>query len=543
MTREDKSDNILDRDSVSKAFASRYNEFAVANRLAGEAITAYRGCKINSNNETQILASTDKHFFGVPTSGANLAKGAEALYVTHGPSKIAAIGGRLEAQSRFKFAAAGQITRFVEASGARAILAATSGELGEMTDSDANDESITVVSDDTADSTQWVLIIGTLKTTGVGTYDIIKLDGTTDSAGTVLFDEVYAAAVIDEASLNGSLTAPAGTVTVTNTTSDTTLISLAAVTHMGLAGAGTITNNDCYDRRLYLTQSTLAADVVILIGIDYAGAIASEAVTFTVTTGIVKLETTNRFNRLLWIAHGGVADARTMAYGAGLGEDLFDGWTNNEHETTVDDAADQGADDAITVESDETTDITQTVYVAYKTAAGVYAVGSALLTGTTPAQVVAAGDTVLGAYVDAACDGAITVDYGTTAVLTWDAALYLSGGMLSTWGGNETYAGLDLDGGGGPVTVTCSNGSATDFVCVQGEDVAGAAQVEGLTLSSGAATTSGSWSKITNIYSSGTESTEHFRVHNGTDDLERLAKGIVISPSDADGDNIEVFIK
>ena len=330
---------------------------------------------------------------------------------------------------------------------------------------------------------------------------------------------------------------------MTNATTETTLITLAAVTHMGLAGAGTITDNDCYDRRLYITQSAVQADVPVIIGIDYTGAIASEAVTFTITTGIVKMETTTRFNRLLWIAHGGVADARTMAYGAGLGEDLFDGWTNNEHETTTDDAADKGADAAISVVSDAAGDTTQSVFVAWKTAAGVWAITEKALNGVTPVQITAAGDTVVGAYLDAVTVGNIAIDYNSTDVLVWDGSAYLGAGMLSLWGGNAAYAGLDLDGGGGPVTVTCSNGSATDFVCVEGLDVAGAAQVEGLTLSSGAATTSGSWSKITNIYSSGTESTEHFRVHNGTDNLEKLAKGIVISPSDAAGDNVEVFIE
>jgi len=546
MTREDKAKVLADRDRISHAFATKYHEFRTARRLAGLDIPAFRFCKLNSNNECVPADQYDTCYFGIPMLGAGLSRTDEGIFAIAGPAYAIAQGGGLEAESEFKIGAGGKIGRVVKASGARVILAATAGEAGEITDTDANDETINVVSDNTADTSLWVLILGYEATSGDAIYEYIALDGTTAVDGLKLFDEVYGAIILDGPSIYATATAPTGTITITNTTSVTTLITLAAVDHMGTV---TPTIEDGRSTKIYADIDSIVAAEVILFGIDHNGDEFAERLTWTAVEGTDRMESTYRFSKIIHIAHGGVADARTIAYSSRLNEDIFDGWTNSEHNLTTHDAADKGNDDTLTVKSSSALDITQQVTVAWKNAANTWATTTVTLNGTSDVQIAALGDTVIGAWLDSVAVGTITIEYdeagdgaGQADLLVWDGAATLGAGMVTPWGGDVAYAGIDLDGGNGLVTITESTGAATDFVLIEGFDRDGVAQVEGLTLAAGTKESTLYWSKITHIYAAGLDSVESLRLHLANDDAAGIAQGFVVGPSDEADEQIEVFL-
>jgi hypothetical protein len=549
MTRTDESEHILDRDNVSKAFASRYNEHAVAKRLSGEAITAHRGCKLNSNNETQVVSRLDSSVFGVPTSTAGHSATEEGLYTVFGPTKVTAAGARIEAQQEFKFGYAGKIHRFIKSSPARAILAATAGESGEITDSDANDETLTVSSASASDTDIFALCIGKEATTGNALYEFIEVTGTTANAGSESFDELYAVILLDEEHLEGSPTACVGNITVINTTSETTLVTITATgTHMGAVLTSEITNNDCYDRRFYATISALAAEEIVVIGYDNTHTVASEIITWAAANDILKKESSNRYNKILWLAHGDINDARTVTYAAALGEDLADGWTNNVGNVTYTVGNQPGTDNTVEIISDESTDDC-VITLLGATQANAAVVQDVTCTGDTAASVGTDIAYVYGAFVKTATTGtagAISIRQADDTVIgVFDTATYNSWGLVEPDGGDAgttAKTNIDLDGGNDKLSITSSNASATDVAIIYGLDRDGSSQAERVAMVSGTIEGSSYWSKIICVACVDQATTEHIRLHNANDETGKPA-GIVVEPSDSADDNIEVFLK
>jgi hypothetical protein len=192
---------------------------------------------------------------------------------------------------------------------------------------------------------------------------------------------------------------------------------------------------------------------------------------------------------------------------------IAEDFINNTDDTTTDDGGDQGANAVLSVVSSSAVgDDTQTVTTAWKNAAGAWTRTETALNNNVAQNIAAAGDTVIGAWLDAATVGTITIAYGGAPILVWDGSAHLGAGMLTASGGNSAFAGLNIDARGGTVTFTCSNAAATDFLYVYGTDAADAAQGEGLTLVAGVATTAGSYHDITEIYCSNTENTETFDI-------------------------------
>jgi len=537
-----KTKYITATSGVGRKFATRRNDMSLAQEFNVSNVAdleAYRLIRLNANNELEKADHNSPSWEGVHHSGTTVSAGSPTDFVAHGHARF--IANSAVEVGEIKAAEDGRICGFIRSStGGRTILSAIAGEAGEITDTDANDETISVVSTSSSDTGVWVLVIGKEKTTGNAIMEYITLDGTDSSSGSRYFDEVYGAIILDQPNLEGTPTAAVGTVTITNTTSETTLITIAATANN--MGVNTVTSEYAFDRRVYATIDSLAAANLMLVGYDYANDETVELITFTATTGITKMTSTNRFNRIVYEVCGGVPDGNTIAIAAAPNEDIVNGWTNNTHQTTTDVGADQGADSTLEVVSDSTEDTTQSVTVAWKNAAGTWSVTTVDLNGTTHVSI-GNGDTVVGAYLSAATAGNISIIYDRAStnvtLLAWDGSSYLGAGMLSTWEGNASYSGIELDARNGSVTFTCSNASATDMLYVLGEDVNGSSQGEGLTLSSGTATTSNKYSRITHIFCSGTESTEYFRIHNGTDDNAALRIGKLLQPADAQGDIVE----
>jgi len=540
MTRKTKY--IDTTSSISRKFATRRNDMNIANdfRVSNIAdIEAFRLIRLNANNELEKADHNSPSCEGVLHKASTASAGSIADYISHGHARF--IANSAVEVGEIKAAEDGRICGFVRAlSGGRTILAATAGEAGEITDTDANDELIKVSSTSASD-TNYLLVFGKQKTTGTAIMEYLHMQGKTAVNSSYYYDEVWGAIILDEANLEGTPTDAAGTVTVKNVTSGTTLITISAAANN--AAVNTVTSEYAFDRRVYVTIDTLAAANTQLVGYDYKNDETIETITHTATNGVVKMQSTTRWNRIIYEVCGGVADARTIAIAAANNEDIADGYTNNTHQTTTDDAADQGDDSTIEIVSSDNSDTTQKVTVAWKNAAGTWSVTTKTLNGTTHVQVTAAGDTVVGAYLDSNTAGTVSIIYdrstANTTVLAWDGSSYLGAGMLSTWEGNAEYSGLELDARNSTVTLTCSNSSAADILYIKGEDVDGSSQGEGLTLSSGAATTTNKYSRITHIFCSGTESTEHFRIHNGTDDDGSLRIGKLLQPADAQGDVVE----
>lgn len=537
MTRKTKY--IQDLSSVGRKFATRRNDMCIAKDFKASYasdIEAFSVIRLNANNEMEIADMYSPTWDGVLHLASTLSAGKISNFISRGHTRYRAVAG-VEA-GEIKAANAGRITGFIRSiTGGRTILAATAGEAGEITDTDAADETITVTSASDSDDGKFILVFGKQTTTGAAIMEYIECYGTTSNAGALVFDEVWGAIILDEDHLEGTPTACVGNITIINTTTETTLITIAATANN--MGVNTVTSEYAFDRRVYADIDSIVAANTQLVGYDYTNAETIETLTHVATTGALKLISSNRWNRIVYEVCGGVADARTIAIAAQPNEDIVNGYVIGPNITSAD-AADKGGDAAITIESDDALDITQGVYIAKKNAAGTWAVvGPITLTGTTPVDISSNGDTVVGAYLTAATLGSITIKQDVNTVLVWDGAVSLGAGVLSPEGGDVAYAGLDLDARNGLVTFTLSNAAAVDFVCVQGEDIDGSAQVEGLTLSSGAATTSNIFSRITNVYCSGIASTEYMRIHNGTDDDPCLKIGKLLQPADAQDDIVE----
>ena len=546
MARTDKSNQVLDRDNLTPTWSARNNEFAVANRLAGEDITAYRACKINANNQMQIYRREDVGKIFAPASTAGYSKGDEGLFIAHGPAKLEAQGGRLEPQTEFKVGIGGKITRFCKISdGSRTIISATAGEAGEITDTDANDEKVKVVSSDSSDSSLWVLVLGKAKTTGAAQAEYIYLNGTTSSSGSLYWDEVYAAVILDAPNIDGTATNATGNVTVKNVTSGTTLITISAgANHMGLIA---VTDTDCYDTRCTVAIDSLPASAseIILYGVDENGDETGDILAWGTSGDILKKESSERFNRIVWVAGGGIPDANTITITANSSETIFDGWTNNVGHVTYT-AGNQQADAQQKLISDEAGADGKVYIIGYDDTTIV--TEEVTLNGTTAVDVSTATDAIIGAYVKSGTvEGTISIlnSDGTTVVGTFDTASYNSWGLVERDEADATtsaQSALGLDAGNNKVKITSSNSSATDKVIIIGKDRDGSAQKELLTLSSGAAESTKYWSIVDYIACVDQASTEYLKLHYATEDDGSDAKGLVLSPADAAGDKVEVFI-
>ena len=534
MTRTQKSHDQID--SVGKNFIKKYPEFDLKKRKAGPVAINARRLIYEDGNHNLRTATPHYPFVHGALQGPNAwAVHQEGYIVRQGPTKLYAQSS-LEI-GPIKVAEDGRIVNFIQnIDTGRVMVAVTNGNDGEITQPDANEETLTVESDSALDITQYVKVYGLAKTTLailVETSPILT-GATAVVVSTSNYKEILGMEIVDA---DGVATVAVGSVILKNTTL-TTLVTITAAN--STAGIDPVTNPwNCYDRKAGLTIDLLEAVDFIIEGYDLEGIIQREKIVWTAADEAVYKETVNRYSRITRLINGDHAAAQTLKIDGIATNDIVTDYVNNDDNLTTGDAADQGGDAAIILKSSSASDITQYVTIAWKNAAGTLTIAAYLLTGTSDVAV-GTGDTVVGAWLDVATVGSVIIDYNTgTVVLEWDGSATLGGGMLTKEDGDVAYAGLDLSGNNGLVTITCSNGSAVDILAIQGEDIDGSAQSEILTLSSGTIETANKYSRITHIYCSGTEDTEYFTISNEVADDGNLKLGVAFEPSDAQDTVVE----
>ena len=527
--------------SVGKTWMKRHPEIVPCKRQTGESIEKYRLVREDAYHRVFKADTYSPTIDGATTNPVTVDSGNEDFYmVQKGPCFLTTYGS-IE-PGEFKVSVDGKIVNFIKSISGRTILSATAGNDGEITQSDANGETLTVVSSSSSDTDQYVTVYGL--SSGSLLVETIDLNGTTAQAvSSNTYNEILAMYIGDR---YGDYTTCAGTVTLKNATSGTTLVTISAGNSTaGIDDVTTANSYYTYDRKAKLTIGSLEAVDVVIEGYDYNGAIQREIVTWAASNEAVVKETTNRYNRITRVINGDLASGNTIAISGIDTNDIRVGLVNNADDITTVDASSQSADGSIVVVSDDASDTTQTVTVFWKNAAGTWSATDVSLNGTTNVAV-GTGDTVVGAYLDSATAGTVSVIYdpsGTpVTLLEWDGSSYLGAGVLTVEDGDASYTSHAISGNNGKITVTSSNTSATDMVFVNGYDVYGDAQVEGVTLSSGAATTTKYFSKVTDVVCSGAAATEYFTISNETDDDGKYKLGRVYEGTDTADTIVECFL-
>jgi hypothetical protein len=365
--------------------------------------------------------------------------------------------------------------------------------------------------------------------------EYIYCNGTTANNGSLSFDEVYGAIVLDGQSLEATPTAAVGNITITNTTSETTLITITATANN--MGVNTVTSEYAYDREVYATISALAAEEVMLIGYDYAGDENAELITWAASNDILKKQSETIWNRIVYEVCGDINDARTITLDAKPNEDIANGFTNNVGHVTYTVGNQPSGDDTVEIVSDEATDNAKITLIG-KNAAGTIFTEEITLTGTTEASSGNDMNYVFGAFISevgTGTAGAVSIRQADDTVIgVFDTATYNSWGLVEP----DEYDVSALvktpyafDGRNGLVTITNSNASATDSLILVGEDADGNAQTELLTLVSGTKASTKYWSLINYVAYVDAATTESIRIHNATADDGGLKIGNVIQPA------------
>lgn len=521
MTRKQKAKSQID--DLSHKFLRNNNEFRIAKNIKADGSINARGIAwIDSNYEARAANSHTPGTYGVLASDVAASADDIDTYVVQGPALVYP-QTRIEPGLPVKVSEAGRIVNGVQIqTGNRTILSAASGEDSQITDSDANDEGLTVVSDSASDTSQDIYVYYKEATTGTAKMAVANINGTTavnmqdpTSGGTVSADEVLG--LLKSAST-------VGTITLTNTTTSTTLITATAgQDDRGIISIASADQHKSFGRYVQITMSAASTDEFMIIGTDEAGDAQYEIITHAASMPVV-LRSSERFNTVTYVAAGKIAAARTIAL-AGLPSNVFEPALRNEYGDITYTGNTQASGLIRVVSDDNSTDIGQKIMVLGCDSTTLR-YDEFTLNGTTAVDSSSNYTEVYAAWVSEGTPvGSITIDQtaGAADLFEFDAATYNSGGALVPYKGNEnTGIYLDADrastitheisGCNGRATLTCSNTSATDVLAIFGEDVDGSAQAELVTLVAGTADLENAYSRILVIGGVTLAATEYVKV-------------------------------
>ncbi len=514
-------------DGLSHKWLKNENDIEVAiNIKSATALTAYTLAYLDTNSESHIANVDSPHVWGVLASNTTPPINSLKTYVTSGPAR-AFPQSALEPLLPIKVAEAGRIINgIIKLGGNRVILAATNGEDDECT-SDANDETVDVVSDDTSDITQVVILYGKETTTGTAVAAVAKVNGTTEvvfqnpaSGGSVTLDEVYGARIQDATAITGDLT-------IDNVTSSTTLLTMTGgTTEEACIEIATADIHKAYGRRIQVTISAAtAADSIFFAGTALDGSDQYEIVDYAASMPLV-FETVNRWKTIEWIGAGKFVSTSTMAL-AGLPTNEMVTGLRNEKASFDSDTGYTQSQQKVEILSDINTgqDLSGGKITILGADSATLRYDEIALTGTTFAVSSNNYTAIYGAWVSEGTPvGSITIRKADdTELFVFDCATYNSAGILVPYKGDEsTGIYLDADrtatvtreipGCNKRPTFTCSNTSATDVLCIYGEDVDGSVQAELLTLVDGVAESIYAWSRIVAIGALTLDADEYVKV-------------------------------
>ncbi|KKL24975.1 hypothetical protein LCGC14_2409940, partial [marine sediment metagenome] len=469
MTKRNRSTSI---GGVTKRFTQIYPDKRVIGVYASEAgVTDKRFVKISSDFEAEL---SNPYFAGLEGLASSGNKNAHQKFnaLIYGAGIVDAVG-KMDAGLPSKSSYSGYLNEAnVIGLGADVILAATGTQAGDMTDSDASAETLTVVSDD-ADDIGYIYAVG-VDANGDVLSEYIEVEGVTSHVGSVVFTTIYGIVFLDIPSfLDGTLTAAAGSITITNTTSDTTLATITVgLTEMGYKA---FTDTQVGGRRIKLTASALTnTPKIIIIGKNQDGELTIEKASFAGTNDILVKPTSGRWDTV----YGFVSDAfatTTIAFANMQSEEFEIGLSNAFNDMTETTNTQAGA--KAKIKSDSALDTTQTLYL-YGDDGGVLVYEAISLNGTTAVTTTPDFDVIAGAWLSAATVGTITV-YKTdasTVMISFDGSAFLSAGMHTQIGGNVAYSALGLAARDGIVKIDSTGGN--DVLIVEGLDLTGAVQRE-----------------------------------------------------------------
>jgi len=543
---------------LSHKFLRNHNEFRVIqNYNALASISGYRAIYLNDNGEVGPADHYSPNIIGFHASNTTVAATGSVTGVVGGPA-YAYPQSAIEPLLPIKVTEAGRITHgVIKTHSGRTILSATDGTDDEITDSDANNEYITVESDDSSDTTQIVYVYVKEKTTGTAKMLYGYLNGTSEvilrdfggGGGQVYVDEVYGARLSAEG---------AGTITIKNYTSNTTLISFSAgTTTRGVTSATNPTYSYCRDVIVLFNQQK-ASQELFIAGTDLNGNPQYEIITHGASSQL-QYQTSNRWRTVDYIVNGKIdsSDPTTTTI-TGLGTNVFETSLVNEVGVGSYTAANQvgfAAGEKLKIKSDDASDDGKIVLLGIDDTASGYALryDEITLNGTTAVATTNDYSYVLGAYissVETQVDGTITVykNDGTSAILSFDAASYNAIGIFGPEG-HSTDTGVhslfDIPGCNAVPTFTLSNTSAQDLLVIKGEDVDGTAQYEFIQLDSGVGKSEYAWSRINAIAGVGCAGTEYLKVSFETEDNPALFCGFSMGAADAQSTSsaVEIWVE
>lgn len=318
---------------------------------------------------------------------------------------------------------------------------------------------VTIVSDNIADTTQNAVIYGVDSVSGLAVSESLALNGTTPVVGAVTWASVHGVW------LDGVAT---GALTLTDTTTTTTLFSLAAAERtQGVYMFGSFQVVEVDNTTLTLVGSAATVQTVLVYGRNVAGTATSEVVTLTGTTPVV---TSTVWSEVSVLAIGYVEAAVELTLSGSL-------WNEG---------------DTVSVVSNSAADLTQTVTVYGLDNGGAAQTEVLTLNGTTPVAGAATWSAVYAAVLSAVTAGTVIEVRGSTeslVALSWDGTADLNQGLRPV--DNVAVSGTT-------VQVTDDSVDARGMLII-GLDAGGAPQVAYVAPTGGTVTPAETWSEITGL--------------------------------------------
>lgn len=315
---------------------------------------------------------------------------------------------------------------------------------------------VDVVSDNAADITQSVTIVGIDNGSGLPATETLVLNGVTPVVGAVAWSKVLGV-FMDAAAV--------GTVSVNDNGAATLLTSLApGVLDRGIFDFG----GDVMEVANAIVNFALDAagtEQLIIVGTDDSPAATAELITLNGTTDV---PTSDRFQTISYLAIGEVPAARTLTLTSLM-------WN-------------QGT--AATIVSSSGADTTQRATLYGVDGANLAQTETVLLTGTTPVVTTGTWNRIFAVVLDGAAAGTVTVTDGSALTAFSLAPAELSKGFEAI--DNVRVSGTTVD-------IADSGAPANRGYLVVGLDGGGAAQAESQVANGGTNTTTATWSAITGL--------------------------------------------
>lgn len=318
---------------------------------------------------------------------------------------------------------------------------------------------VTVASDNIADTTQNVIVYGIDSVSGLAVSESLALNGTTPVAGVTTWAEVHGVWMDAIAT---------GVVSLSDTGAAANLYQVpAGADSQGLYLFGAFQVVEVDDSVLTLVGSAGTVQNALLYGRDAAGTPTSEIVALNGTTPVAS---TTVWSEISVVTLGYVEAAVSLT---------LSGLIWNEGDTAA-------------VVSNSAADTTQSVTIYGLDNAGSPQTEVLALNGVTPVVGAATWSEIYGAVLSAATAGTVVEVRGSTedvVALRWNGAAVLTAGIRPV--DNVAVSGTQ-------VTVTDDSVSPRGMLLI-GLDAANMPQVELVTPAGGTVTTANSWSEITGM--------------------------------------------